>query len=417
MIIQLTIVFICTFGSVFFSMSETALMAVSRAKLHAMVRERSRPAIRLLDMLDRPDKMLATILLGNNVVNILSSALVTGLLIQAFGPSGVVYATAMMTVVILIFCEILPKTIATRYPERIALAITPTMRAIIWVCTPLTYLIHHINTLIFMLFRTQAVSGKVTTAELRGAIHLSLKQGAIKRSQHQMLDAILELDTLTVADVMLHRSAIELLDVHTPPVDIPGKLAGMMHTRVPVYEGSPENILGILTVRDYLGALAAVPNRSAVTIRAHLQPAYYVPETTIVSHQLRQFLLQHRHLALVVDEYGSLEGLVTLEDILEEIVGNIGHEHEPMSTLAKADEKGHLTLPGEMPIRTVNRLYNFRLPDDHAVTLAGLMIEHLGHLPVQGESITLPSHTLTVETKRGHRLETITLVPVVEGAL
>lgn len=412
MIFTLVLVICLLVLSAFFSAAEAAMLSSSRANLFALAKAGDRNAALVLKMMDKPESLLATILMCNNVLNIGSSALMTGLFIALFGAAGMAYATAMMTIIILIFGEILPKTLGTRYPDKLSMTLALPLKLFIWVCLPLTMSVNLINRLVLRLFGIKEDAGRaISAAELRGTIHLSLQQGGIKDTQYKMLDAILDLDSLTVGDVMLHRKAIDALDVDTIPAEIPARLAKIHHTRIPVYEGSAENIIGILTVRNYLEALAAAPNRHAVTIRSHLQQAYYVPETTLVGHQLRTFLTTQRHMALVVDEYGSLQGLLTLEDILEEIVGDMTPEGAVGVKFPKPATDGSVVLAGDTPLRTVNRHYGWELPYEEAVTLAGLMMERLGHLPVQGESVDCEGLQLTVVDKRGHKIHGIRVKP------
>lgn len=390
---------------------ETAFLSVSKARLHQRARQGQGRAFRALELVNNPDRMLATILLINTLVNAASSALTTKVLVDVFGEVGVAYATVIISVVLLLFAEALPKTFGARFAEPITLAFAPLFLFLIRLCLPVVWLVRALNRLAMgLLGFTADGTAAFTENDLRGAINLGVEYGTIKRSQQRMLDAVLDLDRLTVADVMIHRSAIATLDVNTPPTEISTTLAGLKHSRVPVYEGTPDNIIGFLSVRDYLGALSAVATRAQVKLREHIRPTTFVPETTPVGHQMLEFLKHRFHLALVVDEYGSLQGLITLEDILEEIVGDIADEHDK-----RVDEEhlpdGSLRLPGRAAVRDLNRKYNWHLPEDNAVTLAGLMIDVLRHLPAQGESVQIGNLTLTVVSKRGHRVEWIRVVP------
>ncbi|MFZ2587424.1 MAG: CNNM domain-containing protein [Alphaproteobacteria bacterium] len=392
------------------SCSETAFLSVSKARLHQRARMGHRKAIVALKLVESPERMLTTILLINTLVNTASSSIITALLVNKFGEVGVVYATIAISVVLLVFAEALPKTFGSRFAESITLNLAPLFTQLVTVCMPAVWLVKGLNRgILAVLGLHKHQESGFTENDLRGAINLGVQHGTIAATEQRMLDAILDLDDLTVADVMIHRSAIVALDIATDPKDIPEALGRMKHSRIPVYEGQPDNIIGIIYVRDYLSALAAVPNRHKVILRNHLRQPMYVPETTPVGHQLFTFLKDHQHLAMVVDEYGDIQGMIALEDILEEIVGDMPHSSEALEDATGPD--GSIVLPARMPVRDANRRYGWSLPDDNAVTLAGLMIDQLHHLPAQGESVKVAGFTLNVTNKRGHRVEKIRITP------
>ena len=394
-----------------FCAAETALLSASKARLYQLAREGNPKAAQVLAILKHPEQMLATILIILTLVPVITSALITGVTHALFGSVGVAIATALLAVAILLLGEAFPKALGTRYPEPIALTLAPLVSLTVRVFEPLTRGMRLLNTgLLRLIGLASKGQPAYTEADVRGAINLGLEHGTLAPSQHQMLDAVLDLNVLTLKDIMVHRSAMVGLDINTPAEDLPKKLGELRHSRVLVWDDSPDDLLGILNVRDYLLALANVENRRQVNLRAALQPLYYVPETTPIGHQLRQFMHLRKHLALVVDEFGDVQGLVTLEDILEEIVGDISDEHEKGKAVgAETLPDGRLLLPGNTPVRDANRVHGWALPDDDAVTLAGLMIEMLGHLPVQGESCVAAGLELMVASKRGHRLERIAI--------
>jgi Mg2+/Co2+ transporter CorB len=391
--------------------TEIAMISASKAQLHQAARKGDKRALKALGLLKHPDQLLATILIVMTLVPVASSALTTILLVDLLGPVGVAYGTIALAVIILLVAEALPKAIGTRYPEAITLAMVGPMAALMRFLSPLTWAVKQFNTaMLFLMGLRHKKRAAFTEADLRGAINLGLEHGTLGKIQHRMLDSVLDLDELTVADVMIHRSAIVSLNINTPAKDLPQRLGELKHSRVLVYEEQKENLIGILYMRDYLAALAATTSRDKVQLRQHLRPLYFVPETTPLGHQLLEFLRLHRHLAMVVDEYGDLQGLITLEDILEEIVGDIADEHDTHHADQRASD-GSVTLSGNTKVREANRHYNWELPDDSAVTLAGLMVEHLGHLPSQGEAARIGPLTLTVASKRGHRVEKIRIFP------
>lgn len=415
----LLVVFMLGVASVFCGV-ETALLSCRKARLNQLVRAGDKRATVALNLLKQPDQMLGTILIIMTIVPIVSSALTTQLMMSLFGPVGVAYGTAVLGVGIILMGEAFPKAVGTRFPEAIAMAMARPMAWCVWLLYPATWAIKTFNTFLLKLLGLHGAHGSsFTEADLRGALNLGLEHGALQAPQYRMLDAVLDLDNLTVADVMVHRSAIVSIDIATPPAELPKLLGSLRHSRVLVYAEQPDNLIGILYVRDYLTALANAPSRHQVNLRKSLRPLYFVPETTPVGHQLLEFLRLHRHLALVVDEYGDVQGLLSLEDILEEIVGDIPDELAPPEEEPTRGTDGSLTLRGNTPVRDANRQFGWAFPDDSAVTLAGLIVEELGHLPAQGESVeitvrngtTLMRYTLTVTNKRGHRIEKIRIAP------
>jgi Mg2+/Co2+ transporter CorB len=418
MIVTLLVIVLLIVLAAVFCAAETAMLSASKARLYQKARSGHRRAIAVLDMLKHPDQFLATILIILTLVPVVTSALTTSLFHEIFGHLGVMLATVMLAVSILLFGEAFPKALGTRYPESIALTLAPMMVRVVRLLGPVTRAIKALNnSILWALGLRHTHSPHYSETDIRGAINLGLEHGVLAPTQHRMLDAVLDLNDLTVRDVMVHRSAIAGLDVNTLPADLPRALGDLKHSRVVVYDGTPDTLLGILYVRDYLTALAGVASRHDVTLRQLLRPLYFVPETTPIGHQMREFLTLHRHLALVVDEFGDLQGLVTLEDILEEIVGDIADEHDAARAATLCDDggtpppEGGAIYAGHTPVRDLNRRMGWTLPDDSAVTLAGLMTETLGHLPAQGEHCHVAGLTLTVATKRGHRLEKILIVP------
>ena len=415
--LTLSIVAVMLVFSALFSAAETAFLSVSKARLNLLARQpdprRSRRALAALTLLKTPEQILSTIVLANNAINIVSSTLTTAVMVELVGPVGVAYATAVMAGAIILLCEALPKAIGAQYPLPITLAATAPLRALMLAFMPLLWLIRQFNNGVLGIFGLGGSEGnRFTDADLRGAVNLALENHVISADHSHMLTAVLDLDDLTVADAMIHRSAITMLDIKTPPEQLPGKLAGTHRSRVPVYEGSPDHLIGVLNVRDYLAALAQNRHTGNIPLRPYLKPLTYIPETTPLGHQLREFMRTRQQMALVVDEYGDLQGLIALEDILEEIVGDIADEHDPRKEADGAPaEDGSVTLPARLPVRDANRRFGWQLPDDNAVTLAGLFMEELGRLPLQGEIIELAGLSLMVSVRRGHRIERIRVTP------
>ncbi|MFZ2620224.1 MAG: HlyC/CorC family transporter [Alphaproteobacteria bacterium] len=403
--VMLLVVFVLMLMSAFFSASETALMTSRRTRLHDMAKAGSARAALVRHMVEKPDLLLGTILLGNNAVNIGASAVTTSLFIHLFGEVGVAYATAIMTVLVLIFCEVLPKTAASLMPEKLALVVARPMQMIMWVLRPITEVVRLISRGILQLFGIGGNDPDHTYSErdLRGALGLSLEKGVLEHEEHRMLDSILDMGDLTVEDVMTHRASITSLDAAANLREIIRFISNSSHTRLPVWKGNPDNIVGILHVKDFHNArLLAEETQTEFKLLDILQPAYFIPTTTSVHKQLIEFRRLRRHLALVVDEYGDLQGLVTLEDIIEEIVGDIVDEHDREHPDFVKEADGGYLMAGTIPVRDANREFKWKLPvDGDSVTLAGLIVAKLGHIPTVGESVKFGNLTVTVmEMKR-----------------
>ncbi|HEX2859696.1 MAG TPA: CNNM domain-containing protein [Alphaproteobacteria bacterium] len=412
LVVLIVVVFLLILVGVFCAI-EVAFLYASRARLHQQARDGSKRARIVLDLLKQPDMLLATLVLVLNTIMILSSALTTAMLVKMFGEAGVAYATVIMAVATCIFTEVLPKSLGTRFPEAIALRFARPILVLYKVLMPLTLALRGINVGILKMLRLHSEkTPSFTEGDLRGAISLGLEYGTIHKTEFRMLDAVLNLDEMTVADVMVHSSAIVGLSVDTPPAQLPKILGNLNHTHLPVYKGKPTNFIGILAIRDYLNALGQVAKRSDVVLKNILRPLYTVPETTRLGQQLLEFSKDKtRHMALVTGPNGELRGLMTLEDILEEITGDATHETETIPVTAVPAADGSVVIPGRSAVIDLNRAYGWQLPVDEAVTIAGLMVEEFGRLPAQGESLNLENLTLTVLYKRGHRIETIKITP------
>ncbi len=378
------------FISGFFSGSETALTAASRARLHRLVQEGNKRARTVQALLERKERLIGGILLGNNLVNILASALATSLLIATVGEEGVVYATLIMTLLVLIFAEVLPKTYAIANPDRAALAVGPIIAVVITLFGPIVALVSRIVRLTLKGFGIDLEGREaVLTAheEIRGTIEFQAYEGGIRKAHRDMLGSILDLDELTVEDVMVHRRHMKLLDINTPTPKLIAQAVRAPYTRIPLYRDHVENIVGVLHAKDLLRAvLRTGGDASKIDITQVMVKPWFVPETTSLRAQMNAFRSRRAHFALVVDEYGTLMGLVTLEDILEEIVGDITDEHDVKVEGVKVEPDGAVLVDGTVPIRDLNREFDWTLPDENAATIAGLVIYEAETLPIVGHS-------------------------------
>ena len=400
------LIIVMMFVSAFFSVAETALMASSRAKLHAMEKNGNRGAKRVQYMVAKPDKMLSTILLGNNLVNIGSSALATSLLMDMFGEAGIAYATLAMTVIILIFAEVLPKTIAAKAPEKISIAISLPMQFITWLLKPVTKLIRMVIKGIFlMLGLHDKLSSGFGVDDLRGAISLGQEHGLLAESERHMLESVLELEKLTVKDLMQHRSKITSINIADSLHNIYKTVVDSSYSRFPVWEGDRENIIGTIHAKDFYIAYAPhLTGDAEFDLRSFMHEPYFIPTTTLVTSQLLQFRTNRKHMGLVVDEYGDVQGVITMEDILEEIVGEIEDEHDMAHPTLNTEADGSVILTASMTIRNANKMMGWHLPDDEHVTLGGLVQSKAKGIPAEGTRVTVGSVTFEVIAKRKNAL-------------
>ncbi len=406
--------------SAFFSGSETALTAASRARLHAMEIEGSEEARRVNKLLEQPERMIGTILLGNNLVNISASALSTSLLIGLFGEVGVAYATVVMTILVVIFSEVLPKTYAIAYADRIALAVAPLMQLVISVLRPAVFLIEQIVNVVLKLTPSRLDDDANILAahdEIRGTIELQSKEGAVARHDADMLGGILDLRDLKVEDIMVHRTKMETLNADDPPDRVVAEILKAQYSRIPIWREEPENIVAVLHTKDLLTALAEADwDVSRLDIISFAKKPWFTPDTTSVKEQLNQFLKQKQQMALVVDEYGEVQGLITLEDILEEIVGQIADEHDVHDTAIRPQADGTVNVDGTVAIRDLNRQMDWGLPDDEATTIAGLVIHEAQTIPEPGQTFTFHGYRFEILRKSRNKITALRVKPVADAA-
>ena len=376
--------------SAFLSGSETALTATSRARMLRMQQEGSRRAGWVAYLLDQHERLLSAILLGNNLVNILASVLATSVFLRLFGEAGVVYATLVMTVLVVVFAEVLPKTYAIQTPDQTALRAAGLLRILVSTLAPFTKLLQFISrTILRAAGFTGASAGSLLPAheELRGAIDLHHKEGGVRKRDRDMLGGILDLGDTHVDEVMVHRKSMLMIDAELTPAEIVKQALDSPYTRIPLWAGEPENIIGVLHAKDLLRALAASTGGiETLDIRQLATPPWFVPETTLLIEQLNAFRTRKAHFALVVDEYGALMGLVTMEDILEEIVGHIDDEHDEPDLPIRRLSDGSLDVTGTLSIRDLNREMGWALPDTEATSIAGLIIHEARAIPEEGQT-------------------------------
>lgn len=404
--------------SAFFSGSETALTGASPAKMHALENDgnaRARVVNRLLGMRER---FIGAILLGNTLANIAASALATSLFLSLFGEEGVVYATIVMTVIVVLFAEVLPKTYAILNADRMALTLAPAVSVVVAVLAPITAAMQFIVRHTLRLFGISVSDdADVLSAheEIRGAIELHHKEGGVVKLDRDMLGGVLDLRELTVSDIMVHRTKMDAIDAELPPGQIVDIALKSTHTRLPLWRGEREEIVGVLHAKTLLRALRDTRGDvSRLDIMSLTAPPWFVPDTTTLKDQLSAFLKKKAHFAIVVDEYGEVMGLVTLEDIIEEIVGDITDETDIASIAARVQPDGSLIVDGSVPIRDVNRMMDWDLPDDEATTIAGLVIHKAQTIPDTGQRFTFHEFRFEVLRRQRNRIVSLRVTPLGE---
>jgi Mg2+/Co2+ transporter CorB len=406
--------------SAFFNASETALTASSRARMHALEQEGNAAAGLVNRLLSQPEKLIGAVLLGNTLVDILAAALATGLGLLLIGPAGVVIATAVMTVLIVVFAAALPKTYALAFADKVALVVAPAMRATIFLLTPGTLSIQFIVRQLLKLTpskRDDAANILAAHEEIRGTIELKTIGGAVGKADAAMLGGVLDLRDLKVLDIMVHRTKMQTINIDEPPQRVIDAITKSPFTRVPLWKDEPENIVGVLHTRDLLVALASAGwEVKGIDIAAVAAQPWFVPDTTSVADQLNAFLKRKAQLALVVDEYGEVQGLITLEDILEEIVGQIADEHDAPEAGVRAQPDGSVNVDGAVAVRDLNRQMDWNLPDEVATTIAGLVIHEAQTIPEPGQAFTFYGYRFEILRKSRNKLTAIRIKPIAGAA-
>ncbi|MSP95488.1 MAG: HlyC/CorC family transporter [Alphaproteobacteria bacterium] len=403
--------------SAFFSASETALTAVSKARMHHLANEGSAAAKQVNRLIGERERMIGAVLLGNTFINIFASALATSVAISIFPEDGVVIATIGMTITILIFSEVLPKTLAIARTDRIALGVAYPLRLAIVLLGPVVGAVQFVVWRLLKLFGLrESVGEPVLTAheEIRGAIDLHHQEGTVEREHRDMLGGILDLAELRVADIMIHRKNMEVIDGGDPVEEIVERIIASSHTRFPVYRDDPENIVGVLNAKDLLRTL--IQQRGSlknIDIMALATQPWFVPDTTTLQEQLDAFRERRGHFALVVDEYGVLQGLVTLEDILEEIFGGLAEEHKQSSSSdgIRKQADGSYNIDGWISIRDLNRELEWSLPDEEATTIAGLVIHEARVIPEVGHVFSFYGFKFEVLRRQRNQIMALRITP------
>jgi len=401
--------------SAFFSGSETALTAASRARMLQLVKSGDNRAGIVETLLQSRERLIGALLLGNNLVNIFASALTTSLLLTVFGEAGVVYATLLMTALVLIFAEVLPKTWAISNPDRFSLAVAPIVRIAVILFAPIVKGVSLVVRFVLRVCGVDVSGVSLVSAheEIRGAVDLQHLEGGLVKDERDRLGGLLDLRDLNVYDVMVHRTNMQTLNADDPAEKLVEQVLASSYTRLPIWRDDNDNIVGVVHAKDLLRSLNAVGGAiDNLDFASIAKPPWFVPDTTSLQDQLNAFLKRKGHFALVVDEYGEVMGLVTLEDILEEIVGEIADEHDTVVQGVRPQADGAVLVDGSVPIRDLNRAFDWALPDDEATTIAGLVIHEARMIPEERQVFTFHGFRFVVLKKQRNRITQLRIMPL-----
>jgi Mg2+/Co2+ transporter CorB len=410
------IVIFCLALSAFFSAGETAFTGASRARMLSLENSGDRRATLVNRLLGIRERFIGAMLIGNNIVNIGVSAFTTSVLVGIFGDQGVIYATAIMSLLVIVFSEVLPKTLAITSPDMVSLTLARPVSIVVSLLGPLALAIERIVKLMLLPFGIRIGENEPilsASEEIRGQVDLLHKEGGVAKVERDMLGGLLDLEDLTVSEVMVHRTKMRTINADLSSEEIVREVLASPYTRLPLWRGSQENIVGVLHAKDLLRALDAVGgDASKLKVEAIALETWFVPDTTSLRDQLKAFLGKKTHFALVVDEYGEVMGLVTLEDILEEIVGDIKDEHDVAVQGVRVQPDGSVNVDGSVPIRDLNRAMDWSLPDEEATTIAGLVIHEARAIPDVNQVFTFHGFRFQVLRKSRNRITLLRILPL-----
>jgi len=419
---SLGIILLLLIASAFFSGSETALTAVSRGRMHQLEKDGSRAAREVNLLVAHRERLIGALLLGNTFVNILASSLATSMLETRLGPRAVAVTTGVMTLVILVFAEVLPKTLAIAHTDRTALMLAAPLRRVVALLAPI---VAGVQWLVWQMLNLLGVgpgeTGVETTEaaheEIRGAVALHHQEGSVEREHRDMIGGILDLSELQVGDVALHRTGMISVDADLPAREILQAVIEARHTRIPLWRNEPENIIGVLHSTHLAHALLEKKGDiDAVNIAALTTAPWFVPDTTTLEEQLEAFREQRNHFALVVDEYGVLMGLVTIEDILDEIFGKLPDDpRKEVRPDVRKRPDGSFLVDGTVPVRELNRELDWNLPDEGATTIAGLVIQESGTIPEPGQRFAFFGFKFEVMRRQRNQITALKVTPPVKA--
>jgi Mg2+/Co2+ transporter CorB len=418
------LVLLCLLLGAYMSAAETAITGASRPRMHRLAQQGNKRAALVNGLLDRKDEAVSAVLLGNSVVNILSASLTTAVLTAIFGAAGIVYATVIIGIMVVIFAEVMPKTWALLRADRVALILAPSVVVTLKILGPIARAVAWISRMLLGAIGVRTDRGPEPHEHvevLRGAIELhgTGQVDADAPQEKAMLRSVLDLGDRTVGDVMTHRGNVILIDADEPIANIVDQVLAASYTRLPVFRGEPDNIIGVIHAKDLFRAVNAAPDRGSVKIEDVMTSPWFIPESTILFDQLQAFRARHEHFAIVVDEYGALRGIVSLEDIIEEITGDIEDEHDAIKRGVVPREDGSLICRGDVPIRDLNREFGWQLPEDVAITIAGLVLHEARRIPEVGQTYAFYGFRFEILKREGTRVAELRIIPpaAIEAAI
>ena len=413
MIISTIAVLIFLLLSAFFSGSETALTGASEAFMFDKDKKEHNSRAKIINKLFKQrDKLIITTLLGSNLFNTLATSLATSVLIGLFGYEGVAYATIVMTFLVLVYTDMLPKSYSVKHANKVALAVAPMVKFWVYFFSPITYLLQKIVHLTFKIFKlpfNDTNNDESTISEIRGAIYMY--NGEQKKEEKEMLKSILDLRDIVVYDVMNHRRNLFSLDIDLPVEKIIQKVKNCPFSRIPLYQGRPENIVGIIRVKSlFKAAIEKKGKYDEINIREIMTKPWFIPDNTSLMQQLQLFRSRREHFAIVVDEYGDLQGIVTLEDILEEIVGDINDESDisnlDVMGIRKITDNTYI-VDGQVPLRDINRKFNWNINDENAVTIAGYLLDMTRTIPEEGQRFVFDGFQFEIIKRNKNQISSV----------
>ena len=414
------VIFVLLSVSAVFSAAETALTGASRARMHQLEREGDPAARRVNLLIDDQETMIGSVLLGNNLINILATALVTEVINQSIpGALGAAIATGLMTVLVLVYAEVLPKTVAIGRPDDVSRILSAPALVVVRVFGPVIAAIQGgiVGALRLVGFEVSPeADASAAQEEIRGAVEYHHSEGLVKGSDRRMIGGVLDLADMDVSEVMIHRRNMLMLDGDLPPRELIDQALNAPYTRLPIYKGEQDNVIGVMHARDLARAVGAVRGDiDQLDLLSVAREPWFIPDTTNLKDQLEAFLKRKSHFALIVDEYGALKGLVTLEDILEEIVGEIEDEHDTAVEGVRKQPDGSANVDGVVTIRDLNRAMDWTLPDDDAVTVAGLVIHEAQTIPEAGQTFIFHGHRFQVLRRQRNQITALRVSPPLEA--
>lgn len=400
--------------SAYFSGSETGMMTLNRYRLRHLSRQGNRAARRVEKLLRKPDRLISLVLIGNNLVNILASALATIVGIRLYGDAGVAIATGVLTFVVLIFAEVLPKTIAALYPEKVAYPSSLLLAPLQVLMMPLVWLLNFITRILMRLMGIKTdvvVSGALSKDELRTLVNESRSQ--ISRRNQDMLLSVLDLEKVSVNDIMIPRSEIVGIDINDDWKSIERQLRSSPHSRIVLYRESLDDAIGMLRVREAWRLISEKQEFTKEVVLRAADEIYYVPEGTPLNVQLVKFQRNKKKVGLVVDEYGDIQGLVTVEDILEEIVGDFTTSMSPsLAEEVRPQNDGSVIIDGSASVREINKAFNWTLPEDEARTVNGMILEELEEIPIAGTRVRIKQYDIDILDVQENMIKQVQILPV-----